>query len=603
LLDLQGKEPGSSGGVAMINQVWFVDFEYYCPEGELPVPLCMVAHELHSKRWVRLSRGEFGSKPPYPTDDTAIFVSFAADAELSCHLALGWPLPPKVIDPHVEFLNASNYLERSGKFEDSSLLAVCARLKIDCGSPHDKEKMRSLAMSGGPNTPEEAAALLDYCQSDVEPMPEIYRRLIGPGNMAQALERGRYMKAVTIMEWLGIPIDVKRLTRFRDKWESIKWRLIREVDKDFKVFDGAIFSHDKFKHYVSARGLVWPTTDSGTLLKTDKDTFKEKILAYPEIAPLHELKSTLALMRRESITVGSDGRNRTSLHAFRSKTSRNQPSASKFIFSAPSWMRSFVKPEPGSALAYIDFEQEEFGIAAVLSGDEAMKRAYVSGDPYLAFAKMAGAVPDTATKKSHPVTRELFKTCALGIQYSMQAPGLASRIGQPVSQAELFVGHHRKQFPDFWHWVDRVCTHMEFYKSLCTKSGWRVVRRQKQFPSRSRRSIQNWPIQSAGADLLRRVCCLATEQGIRVLAPVHDAIVVEDSADRIEQTVADAREIMRRASMDLLDGFEIRTEAEIFRERFTDKRGIAMWNRINQLMDESDAEPVQMSLFEPAPGP
>src|SRR5262249_46591501 len=270
-----------------------------------------------------------------------------------------WPLPAKVIDAHVEYLNYKNHLERSGKFEDSGLLTVCAELKIDCGFQAEKDRGREIAMQGGPRSNEEARILLDYCQMDVEPLAAIYRKLIGPGNIEQAIARGNYMKAVARMERFGIPIDVERLNEFRSKWGSIKERLIDEVDRNFHVYDGVKFSHDRFKSYVARRGLSWPSTESG-LLKTDKDTFKEKILLYPEIAPLHELRSTLSFTKRESICLGSDGRNRTSLHAFRSKTSRNQPSSTKFIFSAPSWMRSFVKPETGTALGYIDFEQEEF---------------------------------------------------------------------------------------------------------------------------------------------------------------------------------------------------------------------------------------------------
>jgi hypothetical protein len=38
-------------------------------------------------------------------------------------------------------------------------------------------------------------------------------------------------------------------------------------------------------------------------------------------------------------------------------------------------------------LAYIDYSQQEFIIAAALSGDPEMKAAYSTVDPYLAFAK------------------------------------------------------------------------------------------------------------------------------------------------------------------------------------------------------------------------
>ena len=40
---------------------------------------------------------------------------------------------------------------------------------------------------------------------------------------------------------------------------------------------------------------------------------------------------------------------------------------------------------PSHALAYIDWSQQEFGIAAALSGDTRMQEAYASGDPYLTF--------------------------------------------------------------------------------------------------------------------------------------------------------------------------------------------------------------------------
>ena len=75
-----------------------------------------------------------------------------------------------------------------------------------------------------------------------------------------------------------------------------------------------------------------------------------------------------------------------------------------------------IKPPPGYGVAYIDWSQREFGIAAALSEDTAMMAACESGDPYLAFAKQAGAVPADATKASHGPTRELFKQCVLAVQ-------------------------------------------------------------------------------------------------------------------------------------------------------------------------------------------
>ncbi len=84
-----------------------------------------------------------------------------------------------------------------------------------------------------------------------------------------------------------------------------------------------------------------------------------------------------------------------------------------------------------------------------------MIEAYESGDPYLAFAKQAGAVPANATKESHPMAREQFKACTLAVQYNMGEASLAIRINQPVAQARELLRLHRKTYREFWKWSDR----------------------------------------------------------------------------------------------------------------------------------------------------
>jgi hypothetical protein len=71
---------------------------------------------------------------------------------------------------------------------------------------------------------------------------------------------------------------------------------------------------------------------------------------------------------------------------------------------------------------------KEFGIAAALSDDPLMKDAYWSGDPYLAFAKQAGAAPLDATKATHKAVRDQFKACVLAVQYGMGAEALVGSL-------------------------------------------------------------------------------------------------------------------------------------------------------------------------------
>ena len=122
-------------------------------------------------------------------------------------------------------------------------------------------------------------------------------------------------------------------------------------------------------------------------------------------------------------------------------------------------MRGFIKPRPGMAIAYLDWSQQEFGIAAALSGDDVMQEAYCSGDPYLAFAKQAGAVPSEATKQSHKAERERFKQCVLATQYGMGAASLALRIGQSEAHARQLLDLHRSTYRKFWKWSDATQDH------------------------------------------------------------------------------------------------------------------------------------------------
>jgi len=82
--------------------------------------------------------------------------------------------------------------------------------------------------------------------------------------------------------------------------------------------------------------------------------------------------------------------------------------------------------------------------------------------------------------------------------------------------------------------------------------------------------------------MLRLACSLATERGVPLIAPVHDALLVEGPADSIEKTVARTQEAMAEASAVILDGFRLRSDAKIVRwpYRYMDDRGREFWDRM-----------------------
>ncbi|MEO9935656.1 DNA polymerase [Rhodopirellula bahusiensis] len=566
--------------------VWLIDFEFSQPPGERPSVVCLVAREFHSKRLFRIGMKELREldQPPFDVGREALLVAYFSSAEWNCFLALGWPLPECVLDLWCEFRCSLNGTRPAAGW---GLLGCLAHFGLDSMLASEKTEMRELAISGGPYSSEEMVALLDYCQTDVDALDQLLPMMVPQMDIPRAIHRGRYMKAVAMMESAGVPIDVGTLAMFRRQWEPIKAKLIAAIDRDFGVYDGTTFKMDRFESYLIRHGIPWPETDSGRLA-LDDETFRQQAKSYPQVAPLRELRHALSEMKLEKLAVGIDGRNRTMLSPFQSRSGRNQPSNNKFIFGPSVWLRGLIRPDRGRAVAYVDWSQQELGIAAALSGDPALAQAYNSGDPYLEFAKMAGAVPAAATKKSHPAERSAYKVCMLATQYGMGEHGLAAKLNKPVAFARNLLRRHKETFPVFWRWSQQQIDVAMLTGKLTTVFGWSIHTIGGDNP----RSLGNFPMQANGAEMLRLACCLATEAGITVCCPVHDAILIEAAEEEITAVVDQTQSIMQEAAAVVLNGFKLESDAKIIRhpDRYQDDdRGIAMWDRVFRLATEAES--------------
>jgi DNA polymerase I-like protein with 3'-5' exonuclease and polymerase domains len=267
---------------------------------------------------------------------------------------------------------------------------------------------------------------------------------------------------------------------------------------------------------------------------------------YPFLQSLKDLRHMLGSMKLNALAVGADGRNRTMLSPFRSKTGRNQPSSAKYVFGPAVWLRSLIQPEPGKALIYADYSQQEFAIAGYLSGDLAMQKAYSSGDPYLSFAKMAGAAPTEATKESHKAVRDLYKISALGVQFGMGEQSLARQMNRPPAYARELLQQHHRVFKPYWDWSDKVLNDALLTRRMTTSFGW-------QFQiagdgGDAARSIRNWPMQSTGSDILRMACVLLERNGLEVVGPVHDAVLLECPVQDADNVAKKVVAVMEQAS-------------------------------------------------------
>ena len=522
--------------------------------------------------------GEFGAGPPYAIGPDSLFVAFSANAELSCHLTLGWPMPEHVLDLYVEARRIANGKRPTEKLSLQQVLRHYGLPEVG-----EKAEARNLIQSGGPWSASERQQILDYCARDVSALEQLLPRMLPEIPKSGVLRCGRYMRAVAVMEDIGIPIDVETYARLMTGWDRIKDRLVADLNTA-GVYQGTTFKRERFVALVDEHEIQWPRLKSGAP-KLDGKTFQDMATAHPVIAGLADLRSALTDLRRLSLEVGSDGRNRTSLMPFWTKSARNQPGSTKFIFAPSKWFRGLVKPTPGHGLAYSDYSQQELAIGAALSGDQAMMEAYLSRDFYLEFARQAGAIPDDTPEEGRGIIRAAYKTCALGVLYGMGRNLLAARTGKTIDEAARLLGDHRRSFRRFWEWNDEIICRARTAGCIETNRGWRLHVTSTE-PNDC--TLKNFPMQAHGAEMMREAACLAIEAGIRVCAPIHDAFLIEAPVDGLDCEIERMRACMAAASREILDGFEVRTDLKVVRypDRLMEPEGRAMWDKVMTLLEE-----------------
>lgn len=594
-----------------VDGVWLLDTEYAVPLGEPVIPVCLVAQELFSGKRIRqfFDLGE-RYESPFPVGKKALFAAYAAHAEWSCFLSLGWELPEHVIDLYAEFRNeVSGRTPLAGR--DSHVCRLIDAMDyfgLDRISAAEKKEMQERIGRGQPFTPEEQNAVLTYCESDVACLEKLFPAMAPTIELPYAIFRGRYSKAVARIERAGIPIDRASYDGLIRNRQCLKSRLIADFEKnngpspylrdsrgDYKL------SFRRLRVYIEELGLLstWQETPNNRL-KTTEDYLQQVARKHPALLPLADLVKRIGDLRQFGLNVGSDDRARYSVMPFKSDTGRNQPKARQFLFAQSSWTRGFIKPNRDCAVAYLDWSAAEFAIAAALAQDVAMLEAYKSGDPYLRSAISMGFAPEGATKETHGTTREIFKVWLLSAQYGATAeslagrlpPELAVKVPNPLASAQEFLDKHHRLYSRYWRWAEarvEIFIHETGYEE--TLFGWRRHRNARRNDWQARNQSLNFPMQSTCAEILRWTLIFATEGGIAVLAPVHDALLVSGAAGDIEEIVSRTRACMDRASTSVLD-FAMRTDVKIFTypDRFIDPRGAQTWRVVMQLIDEIEKE-------------
>lgn len=465
-----------------------------------------------------------------------------------------------------------------------SLAEATYKLTGEIRDTDHKNEMRDLIISSpkGFNL-KQKEAIQKYCTQDVVFLKRMYveiiahyKKLLGAEfNLdelhEEMLYRGKYAALTAIRESKGYPIDYEKTKAFSRQVPLILADCQRDINSQFPGTFKYNIATKKYSWNQKATKSwleenveedVWPKTDKGSL-SLSKDAF-EKYFGFRHNYPRNHLGAQILryLKLKQSLNgfnlggikkkndfwdyVGSDERVRPYMNIYGSQSSRSQPKATGFIPLKPAWMRSLIYPSKGKAIAGLDYGSEEFFISALLSKDEAMIDAYLSGDVYLAFAKDAGLVPRDGKKEDYKKERNLCKATVLGMSYDMTCYGLARKLTNDTGEnwtpenAQELIDLFEETYSTFMEFKRDVQDTYDIDERLQLTDGWYMFG-----DNDNKRSVGNFPIQGMGAAIMRKADLLCYENSLYVPFTLHDALYIEfDSNDfaAIDKTIECMRE-------------------------------------------------------------
>jgi hypothetical protein len=471
-------------------------------------------------------------------------------------------------------------------------------LKLPDYEPNTKRDARRIILDKlDEYTPEQKAQILDYANDDTTYLYDLLEKFVANMRsrtkwdddtiMEAMLWRGRYAANVAKYTMKGIPINLERLNNLEANSQSVLDQAKAAYNQEcYPVF---IYKYQSGKGWYLGKStkatnamvdilrkelnIPWKkSAKSGDYSMSSADG--EPLQIYEDLHPW--IKGLMRIKKLDSVlkghkpqdlsknpldrdkvfrdSLGSDGRVRPWYGPYGSQTARNTPGAKAFVFAQSAVMRALVDPPKGRVIMEIDYGSQEAFVAPILSGDKVLLKAYISGDPYLAFAIETGAAPIGATKKTHKDVRDLYKSTVLGLQYGMGAKKLAIKLTADTKKqvteemAKELIKQHRETYPRYYEWKDEV---WERYREkdipIFLKDGWYLDTHQDM-----KLSVLNFPVQGTGSSIMRVCIDKLYEHNIELICPIHDSMVVEcDEADQ-DKVAAIVSKCMLEASAKIL---------------------------------------------------
>lgn len=201
-----------------------------------------------------------------------------------------------------------------------------------------------------------------------------------------------------------------------------------------------------------------------------------------------------------------------------------------------SQMREFFISPPGYSLVDADYSQIELRLLAHISGDTAMREAFLAG--YDIHQSTAAQMYHLPAEEITPAMRSSAKAINFGIMYGKGAFSLSKDLNISIKDAEAFLKSYLDAFPCVDSYMRSVISQAKEQGYVSTLFGRRralpeLSSTNFQVRSGGERMARNTPIQGTAADIIKLAMVRvwrrlrAEKLHSRLILTVHDELIVE----------------------------------------------------------------------------